>query len=88
MMTPTAKNIIKVFKKYPKGMIYYHDNGGWVYYKDGKLAKKLLKSENEEAQDELDALEVLSESDDDAEGYCSSLVIAFSTILGIETESV
>ena len=71
----------QAIKKYPKGMIYYHDNQAWVFYKK--------PVDDETPDDELIDLQVYSGTDwDGIYGYAPDIVVELAEMLGIKVESV
>ena len=71
----------EALKKYPKGMIYYHDNDGWLY-----LRRKLTPAEEERG--EFNHLIVCDGEARMDVGYAPGIVVELAEALGIEVESV
>ncbi len=71
----------EAIRRYPKGMIYYHDNQAWVYY------KKPVSDETSE--EELIKLQVLDGTDWDGNcGYAPDIVVELASLLKIKVDSV
>jgi sporulation protein YlmC with PRC-barrel domain len=71
----------QAIKKYPNGVIYYHDNGAWCFY-----SKPIPDIEEEEIENYL--VEVDEAQDWLDEGYAPAIVIALADMLHIKVESV
>jgi hypothetical protein len=69
-------------KKYPNGMIYYHDNQAWVYY------KRCLTQEELDGKSVPLSLEVANGEDWGNFGYAPNIVVELARLLKIKVESV
>lgn len=83
-MREELKDLIAVLKKYPKGHVYYHDNGCWIYYKDRKAFIEARKTDDDDALNRL----AVFYSDCSFDGYMPFLEQAFCHIHGITIETV
>lgn len=74
----------EAIKRYPKGMIYYHDNQAWVYYK-----RCLTQAEIDGEKEVPLGLEVAHGEDWNTwVGYAPEIVIQLASLLKIKVESV
>ncbi len=73
----------QAIKKYPNGMIYYHDFDGWAFY------KRVVKDNEWENEEIYGKLEVNTDEDWQHEiGYAPGIVVQLCDALGIKVDSI